>query len=117
MEIAMADEGLTAHELSCLEHLKQARALGLSLAQYARDHGLRVKMLYGAENRLRKKGVIAGASSQQPGKAIAERKPEIGESQFVAVRIEHPSVAPSPVLRVQHARGHVLEFGSWPPTE
>jgi hypothetical protein len=90
------------------------------LAQYARAHGLKVKMLYGAENRLRKKGVIAGASSQQPGKAITERKPEIGESPFVAVRIERPSVAPclsSPVLRVQHAGGHVLEFGSWPTAE
>jgi hypothetical protein len=81
--------------------------------------------------------------SQQPGKAVAKRKPEISDSQFVAVRIEHPSVAPCPsshdvrclehlkqarahglaqyawahglVLRVQHARGHVLEFGSWPP--
>jgi hypothetical protein len=115
MEIAMADERLTAHELRCLEHLKQARALGLSLAQYARAHGLKVKMLYGAENRLRKKGVIAGVSSQQPSEAITERKPETGESQFVAVRVApHPS---SPVLRIQHAGGHVLEFGSWPPTE
>jgi hypothetical protein len=42
------------------EHLKQGRALGQSLAQYARAHGLKVRMLYGADSRLRKKGVIAG---------------------------------------------------------
>jgi hypothetical protein len=120
VEVAMADEGMTAHDVRCLEHLKQARALELSLAQYARAHGLKVRMLYDADNRLRKKGLIAGMPSQQPGEAVAKRKPEIAESQFVAVRIERPSVAPcpsSPVLRVQHARGHVLEFGSWPPTE
>ena len=111
----MADEGLTAHELRCLEHLNQARALGLSLAQYARAHGLKVRMLYDADNRLRKKGLSAGMPSQQPAKVIAKPKPEIGESQFVAVRVA--PYPPSPVLRIQHARGHVLEFGSWPPTE
>jgi len=48
----MADEGgMTAHEARCLEHLKQARALGLSLAQYARAHGLKVRMLYDLDNR------------------------------------------------------------------
>jgi hypothetical protein len=111
MEVAVADEGITAHELRCLEHLKQARVLGLSVAQYARAHGLKVRMLYDADKQLRKKGVIAGVPSQPS---------EIGESQFVAVRVEPASVAPCPsvpVLRVRHRRGHVLEFGSWPPAE
>jgi len=111
----MADEGMSGHEVRCLEHLKQARALGLSLAQYARAHGLKVRMLYDADNRLRRNGLITGMPLQQPGKAIAKRKPEIGERQFVSVRVApHHS---SPVLRIQHARGHVLEFGSWPPTD
>jgi hypothetical protein len=30
---------MTAHELECFEHLKQARALELSLAEYARAYG------------------------------------------------------------------------------
>ena len=111
----MAEEGMTAHEVRCLEHLRQARALGLSLAQYARAHGLKVRMLYDADNRLRKKSLMVGMPSEQPAKAPAKREPEIGESQFVAVRVApDPS---SPVLRIQHARGHLLEFGSWPPTE
>ena len=116
----MGDEGMTAHEVRCGEHLKQARALGMSLAQYARAHGLRVRMLYDADNRLRKKDLMVGMPAQQPAKAIAKHKPEIGQSQFVAVRVDGPSIAScssSLVLRIQHARGHVLEFGSWPPTE
>jgi hypothetical protein len=121
MEDAMSDEGMTAHELRCFEHLKQARALGMSSAQYARAHGLKARMLYDAEKQLRKKGVIASVlPSKRPAKSSAEGRPEIGGSQFVAVRIARPSVPTSPclpVLRVQHARGHVLEFGSWPPAE
>jgi len=116
----MADEGgMTAHEARCLEHLKQARALGLSLAQYARAHGLKVRMLYDLDNRLRKKGLIA-RPSQRPAEATARGTPAIDEGQFVAVRVERSSVATcasSPVLRVQHAHGHVLEFGGWPPAE
>jgi hypothetical protein len=121
MEDAMADQGMTVHDLECSGHLKQARALGLSLAEYARAHGLKVRMLYDAGNRLKKKGVIAGALlSQGPAKGSPEGKSENGESQFVAVRVEGPSEPISaflPVLRVQHARGHLLEFGTWPPAD
>jgi hypothetical protein len=121
MEDAMADQGMTVHELECSGHLKQARALGLSLAEYARAHGLKVRMLYDAGNRLKKKGVIAGALlSQRPARGSSEDKSENVESQFVAVRVEGPSEAISaflPVLRVQHARGHLLEFGTWPPAD
>jgi hypothetical protein len=77
-------------------------------------------MLYDVDNRLKKKGLIAGMPSRQPGKAVAKRKPEIAESQFVAVRVEAPGEPISaflPVLRVQHARGHILEFGTWPPAD
>ena len=85
----MADQGMTVHDLECSGHLKQARALGLSLAEYARAHGLKVRMLYDAGNRLKKKGVIAGALlSQGPAKGSPEGKSENGESQFVAVRVE-----------------------------
>jgi hypothetical protein len=121
MEDAMADREMTVHELECSGHLKQARALGLSLAEYARVHGLKVRMLYDADNRLKKKGVIAGAlSSRRLAKDSPEGNSEIGGSQFVAVRVEgsgEPISAFLPVLRVQHARGHRLEFGAWPPAD
>ena len=111
----MADEGMTTHELRCFEHLKQARALGISLAEYSRVQGLKVRMLYDVEKRLRKKGVTP---SQRPANETAEGRLELGGSEFVAVRIEPPNVPSSlslPVLRIQHARGHILEFCSWPP--
>jgi hypothetical protein len=116
----MADKGMTAHELRCLEHLQRARALGSSVAEYARAHGLKSRMLYDADKQLRKKGEICGGSPSGSVDSIGKGKPEIDESRFVAVRIEHPSLPPcpsSPVLRVQHARGHVLKFASWPPAE
>jgi hypothetical protein len=117
----MADEGTTAHELQCLEHLKRARALGTSIAEYARTHGLKAAVLYDAAKQLRKKGVIAdGVRLPELAKSSAEGKPESSDSRFVSVRIERPSAAPypcSPVLRVQHVRGHVLEFCTWPPAE
>ena len=117
----MADSGMmTSHELRCLEHLQRARALGSSVAEYARAHGLKSRMLYDADKQLRKKGEICGGVPSRPVNSSGKGKPEIGESRFVAARIEHPSVPPcpfSPVLRVQHARGHVLEFASWPPAE
>ena len=92
----MANEGMTAHELRCLEHLRQARPLGISSAQYARAHGLKVRMIYDAEKQLRKKGVIAGVlPSQRPAKSSTEGKPGIGGSQFVAVRaLSHGSALP-----------------------
>jgi hypothetical protein len=117
----MADEGMTAHERRCFEHLKQARTLGMSLAEYSRVRGLKVRVLYDVENRLRKKGVISGGlPSQRSAKKTAEAKPELRGSEFVAVRIEPPNMPnfpPLPALRVQHARGHILEFGTWPPAD
>jgi hypothetical protein len=121
MEGRMSDEGLTAHELRCLEHLKQARAVGLSIAAYARTHGLKVRMLYDAERQLKMKGVIAdGVASQQLARSRAEGNPESSARRFVSVRVEGLSAEPCPwvpVLRVQHVDGHVVEFGSWPPAD
>ena len=75
MEDAMAEEGMTAHELQCFEHLKQARLLGISSAQYARAHGLKVRMIYDAEKQLRKKGVIAGALCLSASYSILDFSP------------------------------------------
>jgi hypothetical protein len=117
----MADDGLTEHELQCLEHLKQARALGASVAEYARTHGLKARMLYDGIKELKKKGVIAGSAAwHRLGGSSAESGSASSESGFVSVHIERPSAGPCPsfpVLRVQHVRGHVLEFGTWPPAD
>jgi hypothetical protein len=115
----MAGRRLTAHGLRCLEHLQEARAQGTSLSAYARTHGLNVRTLYDADKRLRKKEMIAEAGQAKPGPG-AERKDESGAKRFVAVRVSAADAGPClpvPVLRLRHVRGHVLEFGAWPPAE
>ena len=115
------DAGLTEHERGCLEHVRQARAGGMRLSQYAGVHGLSVRMLYDATAQLKKKGMIAGgvnplglAKQGCDAKAGAEKSP------FVAVRVAPGQASAGcflPILRLNHVRGHVLEFGSWPPAE
>lgn len=115
------DAGLTEHERQCLEHVRQARAGGMRLSQYAHAHGLRVRMLYDAVVQLKKKGVIAG--DMRPVRLPKGRSEAVGDnekSRFVAVRIQTapaPTANFLPVLRLNHVSGHVLEFGSWPPAE
>lgn len=117
----MDDSGLTAHGRRCLEHLKQVRALGTSVAKYAREHGLKARMLYDAEKQRKKKGVIGDSVLSPPlAASTAADESESSESRFVSVRVEHSNSDPRrflPVLRVQHVRGHVVEFGTWPPAE
>lgn len=115
------EAGLTEHERRCLEHVRQARAGGMRLSQYAGVHGLSARMLYDATAQLKKKGMIAGgvnwlglAKQGREAMAAAEKSP------FVAVRVA-PGQSPTggflPILRLSHVQGHVLEFGSWPPAE
>ena len=115
------DGELTKHQRHCLEHLRQAEALGLSLTEYARAHGVKVRMLYDAVVHFRRRGMMAKAvKGAQPRKPRVERKSTELTSPFVAVRVA-PEPARSdrlfPVLRLQHAGGHVLEFGAWPAAE
>jgi len=114
-------KAITGHGLRCLDHLKRARALGMSVAAYARTHGLKARMLYDAAKLLRIKGVIgAGLASSRVAKSGAAGEAESSASRFVSVRVEGANARSSPwspVLRVRHVRGHVLEFGAWPPAE
>ena len=112
----MAGE-LTKHQRQCLEHLRQAEALGLSLTEYAQAHGVKVRMLYDAVVHFRRTGMMVKAvKGAPPRKPRVERQSRELASPFVAVRIE-PERAPFPVLRLQHVGGHVLEFGAWPAAD
>lgn len=71
------DQELTEHQQRCLEHLKQARTLKMSLSAYARCHGLGVRMLYDAVVRLKEKGVIAGAVN--PGERSRARSEAVAD--------------------------------------
>lgn len=113
------DEQLTAHQRQCLEHLRRAQALEMPLTVYAREHGIKARMLYDTVVHLRRRGVLAEVmKAEDPGQPRV--KPAQKVSPFVAVRVEAlPTMADSsaPVLRLKHVGGHVLEFGSWPPAE
>ena len=112
----MAGE-LTKHQRQCLEHLRQAEALGMSLTAYARAHGVKVRMLYDAVVHFRRTGMMAKAEKRAPPRnPRVERQSTELASPFVAVRIE-PDRTPFPILRLQHVGGHVLEFGAWPAAE
>lgn len=113
--------GLTEHERQCLEHMRRARALGMSLVGYERSHGIKARMLYDVAARLKKKGMIGGdVKPEGLVKRCTEAIARDEKSPFVTVRIA-PTKAPRgdfiPVLRLSHERGHVLEFGVWPPAE
>ena len=115
------EDGLTEHQRHCLEHLRRAQALDMSLTEYARAHGVKVRMLYDAVVHFRRTGMMAMAvKGAQPRKPRVERKSTELTSPFVAVRVE-PEQAPMgrsfPVLRLQHVGGHVLEFGAWPAAD
>ena len=95
----MAGE-LTKHQRHCLEHLRQAEALGMSLTEYARAHGVKVRMLYDAVVHFRRTGMMAKAvKGVRPRKPRVERQSRELTSPFVAMRIE-PDRTPFPILRL-----------------
>ncbi|MGC8537328.1 MAG: hypothetical protein ACP5QR_17780 [Rhizomicrobium sp.] len=115
------DDGLTEHQRHCLEHLRRAEALGLSLTEYARAHGVKVRMLYDAVVHFRRRGMMAKTVKVSgPRKPREERQSTELAGPFVAVRVEPEQTRTDrllPFLRLQHVGGHVLEFGAWPPAD
>ena len=114
------EDGLTVHQRQCLEHLRRARALGLSLREYAGNHGPKVRVLYDAVVQFRRMGVLAELmTADRSDRSRAEPVTE-KSSPFVAVRMapERAALVSSlQVPRVRHVSGHVLEFDSWPPAD
>ena len=109
---------LTKRERECLEHLRAAEGLGVSLKEYADSFGVDVSFLYNVKSRLMRKGVLAGARRTPTAGDGVEEPPVQAPSPFVAVLVEEtaaPVAKPAPVLRLKHRRGHVLEFAQWPP--
>ncbi len=109
---------LTKRERECLEHLRAAKGLGVTLKEYAASFGVDANRLYTVKSRLVKKGALPGARQKPTAGTVCEASPAQEPSPFVAVRVEETAAAvakPAPVLRLKHRRGHVLEFAQWPP--
>lgn len=90
---------LTDKERDCLEHLKRADELGVSLKEYAAAYELDVQMLYKGKRQLTKKGALDESGSEAMG-------------DFVAVQLANPPA--SPICQLRHASGWELDCHEWP---
>jgi hypothetical protein len=105
----MSDDPLTEREQHCLEHLRRAQELEVSLAEYARSFDLDVKELYSAKQALVRKGVFAARVTE-------ETEPEAAQGSFVPVHVSPRRSAPTTmVCRIHHPSGLVIECTSLPP--
>lgn len=105
MSEAMVDV-LSEKERACLEHARQAQALGISFAEYCRQRNLKVNQWYWVRSGLVRKGVIAG-----DGKAEADKP-----AGFAPVRIM-PQAPETTACRIRHPTGWVIECGSFPQAQ
>ncbi len=80
-------------------HIEAARERGVTLAEYAREHGLSRHTLYVARQQMQREGKAAARVRRAPRKA----------APFVAVRVA-PEALPS--LRVRLPNGVAVEFGA-----
>ena len=99
---------LTRRNQQYLEHIRQAKAQRLTLAQYCRATGLSVQCLYNLRHQLNREGT----RSQRAGEV---KQPE-QRSDFIAVRVQPTPAAPAAagVCQLRHPSGWVLECASWP---
>lgn len=103
-----AVEGLSEREVACLDHLRQAKALGISLAEYCRRGDLNVGEWYRVKQGLAHKGVTARG-------VVASKKVDQLPATFTPVRIA--SAAASSVMtacRIKHPSGWVVECAILP---
>jgi len=98
-------EGFTRREREYLEHLRQAQAQKLTLAQYCRARGLRAQSLYSVSSKLVRKG-YAGHRTDE---VIA--KPLPATNQFMAVRVAPTTTTngSAAVCRLRHPSGWMIE--------
>ncbi len=100
---------LTRREREYLEHLRQAQAQKLTLAQYCRARGLRAQSLYSVSSKLASKGNLV-----HRGGAMLAKRPQASD-QFVAVRVAPMATSGTgAVCRLRHPSGWTIECANWP---
>ena len=98
-------EVLSDRERACLEHLRQAKELGVSFSQYCRDRDLKFQEWSWVKRTLIRKGVIDGR----------RRAVKIKPAGFVPVRVAPPAAAATtPACRIRHPSGWTIECASFP---
>ena len=100
---------LTRGERQYLEHLRQAQAQKLTLAQYCRAGGLRAQSLYSVSSKLAGKGHVGHRTAE----VIA--KPLQATNQFMAVRVAPVTTnSVAAVCRLRHPSGWMIECTDLP---
>ena len=101
MEIEM---DTTNEEMTATQHVERAESQGQTVAEYCRQTGLSLHVLYSARRELKEKGLLAGARKRRPVRKKT--------GKFIAVNVTE--AAPAVVCRVRHRAGWVIECASWP---
>ena len=114
-------EDLSEREQKCLDHLRQARDLGVSFAEYCRSFELDLGLWYRVKQKLAHKGVPEAVSARAKAPKVVEEKEP---APFARVHIAEPCVVPVPpppaviaipvACRIVHPSGWVLECGTLP---
>ena len=108
----MSTEPLSGREQQCLEHLRRAQELEVSLAEYARSFQVDVKELYNAKRTLVHKGVLSARANGEASEAEPAPAGDFVPVQVTPRRSTAPSTA---VCRIRHPSGLVIECASFPP--
>jgi hypothetical protein len=112
MDGIISTESLSERERAYLEHVRQARELGVSLSEYCKTFALDVREWYAVKRELVRRGVLPG----RVGRA-GQEDGEDGEggAGFIPVTVSTavPSM-PAVVCRIRHPLGWVLECMSLP---
>lgn len=102
-------EELTRAEQRFLERAAEAQQQGVTLEQYYRSCGLRLKWLDNIRRQLQGKGVVVPEPS--------ERSAVVTSGKFVEVCVRSATRSEgSAVCRVRHPSGWMIECASWPET-
>jgi hypothetical protein len=118
-------EKLNEAERVCVDHLRQAQVLGVSLAEYCRSFDLDLSKWYRVKQALARKGITVTATSVAATEVrnvepVAEEK----AAPFARVQIAAAPVAPVPppsagdavgvACRIVHPSGWIVECGTLP---
>jgi hypothetical protein len=106
---------LTPREQAYFEHVRQAKAEGLTLKAYCEQRGVNVRSLYGVRRALMGKGILPRVLPAKTKVESTTRTNAKGSGKFVAVRLaDEGTGAGQAVCRVRHPSGWTIECGRFP---
>ena len=112
--LEVTSEKLTERERTCVEHFRQAAERGGSFAEYCRANGLKANEWHGVRHGMVLKGLLP--RTKQPAVKRSKEK----RSRFVPVQLARsasPSPSATPICRVRHPSGWIIEFASLPEVQ